>query len=247
MRTRKTRLAGKLLFMLIAVAVVPMVVVAQSATPAAVGEPNPTEIGVDTAQQKLKEVSISKFEDAGFWSASMSKDEGLVTLRRLAGSPIDKEPLEAEAQAGITEDDSNVLGIKVEYFKRGNSQFTLTPVRPMPVEGICKTVSVWVVGRNSPHVLKMLLSDHFGNRAEVTMGKLNFTGWKKLTVAIPTSIVQRDYHYNNKMGIKIEGFTIDCDPKEAYGSYYIYFDDLRATTDLFAEEHRDIDDMQDNW
>ncbi len=233
--------------MLIAVAVVPMVVVAQSATPAAVGEPNPTEIGVDTAQQKLKEVSISKFEDAGFWSASMSKDEGLVTLRRLAGSPIDKEPLEAEAQAGITEDDSNVLGIKVEYFKRGNSQFTLTPVRPMPVEGICKTVSVWVVGRNSPHVLKMLLSDHFGNRAEVTMGKLNFTGWKKLTVAIPTSIVQRDYHYNNKMGIKIEGFTIDCDPKEAYGSYYIYFDDLRATTDLFAEEHRDIDDMQDNW
>lgn len=232
--------------MLIAVAVVPMVVVAQSATSDA-GEPNPAEIGVDTAQQKLKEVSISKFEDAGFWSASMSKDEGLVTLRRLAGSPIDKEPLEAETEAGITEDDSNVLGIKVEYFKRGNSQFTLTPVRPMPVEGICKTVSVWVVGRNSPHVLKMLLSDHFGNRAEVTMGKLNFTGWKKLTVAIPTSIVQRDYHYNNKMGIKIEGFTIDCDPKEAYGSYYIYFDDLRATTDLFAEEHRDIDDMQDNW
>lgn len=212
-----------------------------------VGEPDPADIGVDTAQQKLKEVSVSKFEDAGFWSVGMSKDEGLVTLRRLPGKPIDKEPIPDEVEAGIEESDDNVLGIKVEYFKRGHSQFVLKPVRPMPVEGITKTVSMWVVGRNSPHMLTLLLSDHFGNYAEVTMGKLNFTGWKKLTVAIPTSIVQRDYHYNNKMGLKIEGFRIDCDPKETYGSYYIYFDGLRATTDLFAEEHRDVDDMADNW
>ncbi len=211
------------------------------------GEPDPAEIGVDTAQQKLKEVSVSKFEDAGYWNAAMSKDEGLVTLRRLAGGAVDKEPIPDEEAAGIEESDANVLGIKVEFFKRGHNQFTLTPVRPIPVEGITKTVSMWVVGRNSPHMLKLLLSDNFGNRAEVTMGKLNFTGWKKMTVAIPTSIVQRDYHYNNKMGIKIEGFRVECDPKEAYGSYYIYFDALRATTDLFAEEHRDIDDMQDNW
>ncbi len=211
------------------------------------GEPDPAAIGVDTAQQKLKEVSISKFEDAGYWNASMSKDEGLVTLRRLAGGAVDKEPIPDEEAAGIEESDVNVLGIKVEFFKRGNSQFSLAPVRPIPVEGIAKTISMWVVGRNSPHMLKLLISDNFGNRAEVTMGKLNFTGWKKMTVAIPTSIIQRDYHYNNKMGIKIEGFRVECDPKEAYGSYYIYFDALRATTDLFAEEHRDIDDMQDNW
>ena len=31
-----------------------------------VGQPNANEIGVDSAQQKLKEISISKFEDAGF-------------------------------------------------------------------------------------------------------------------------------------------------------------------------------------
>jgi hypothetical protein len=211
------------------------------------GGPDPAAIGVDTAQQRLKEVSISKFEDAGFWRASMSKDEGLVTLRRLPGNPIDKEPIPDEEAAGIEEIDDHVLGVKVEFFRRGDSHFTLTPVRPMPVEGITKTISMWVVGRNSPHRLILLVSDHFGNRAEITMGKLNFTGWKRMTVAVPTSIVQRDYHYTNRMGLKIDGFRIDCDPKEAYGSYYIYFDDLRATTDLFAEEHRDIDDMQDVW
>jgi hypothetical protein len=61
-------------------------------------------------------------------------------------------------------------------------------------------------------------------------------------VAIPpqsadgrSGIVQRNYHYNNHMGIKVIGFKIECDPMEAYGSYYVYFDDLRAVTDLFAK------------
>ncbi|RKX81335.1 MAG: flagellar filament protein FlaA, partial [Spirochaetes bacterium] len=60
-------------------------------------------------------------------------------------------------------------------------------------------------------------------------------------------IKQLDYHYANKMGIKVEGFRVDCDPEETLGSYFFYLDDLRAVTDLFAEESRDVDDMMDNW
>ena len=209
--------------------------------------PDPAEIGVDTAQQMLKEVSISKFEDAGFWSVTMGRDQGVTTLRRLPGGSIDKETIPDEEQIGLSESDKYVLGVRVDYYKRGYNQFTIRPARPLPVEGIVKTISMWVVGRNSPHVLKMLVSDQFGNKAEITMGKLNFTGWKKMTVAIPTNIKQLDYHYANKMGIKVEGFRIDCDPEETRGSYFFYLDDLRAVTDLFAEESRDVDDMMDNW
>ena len=50
-----------------------------------VGEPNAEEIGIDSAQQKLKEVSITKYEDAGFWNASMALDNGLISIRRLPG------------------------------------------------------------------------------------------------------------------------------------------------------------------
>jgi len=209
--------------------------------------PDPAEIGVDTAQQKLKEVSISKFEDAGFWSASMGRDQGITTLRRLPGGSIDKEPIPDEAKIGLSDSDKYVLGVRVDFYKRGFNQFVITPSKPLPVEGIVKTVSLWVVGRNSPHTLKMLISDQFGNKAEITMGKLNFTGWKKLTVAVPTTIKQLDYHYANKMGIKVDGFRIDCDPAETRGTYFFYLDDLRAVTDLFAEESRDVDDMMDNW
>ncbi len=211
------------------------------------GGPNPAAIGVDTAQQNLKEVSVSKFEDAGFWTVEMDRDAGVTTLRRLPGGPLDRKPIPDEEKLGLSGDDKFVLGVKVQFYRRGNVSFFIRPERPLPVEGITKTLSMWVVGRNTPHTLKVLLSDQFGHKAVITVGKLNFTGWKKMVVAIPTTIVQRDYHYMNRQGIMIEGFEIDCDPAETYGSYFIYFDDLRAVTDLFSEETRDVDDMMDNW
>lgn len=235
----------KLLVFAILCIVIGAFVVAQDVESA--GDPNPNEIGVDRAQQKLKEVSISKFEDSGFWYADMARDEGLVFLRRFEGSPTDKEPIPGEVEAGIEERDQYVLGLKAQFFYRGNKSFAIIPSRPLPIEGICKTISVWVVGRNFEHVLKVLVSDFYGNRAEITMGKLNFSGWKKLTVAIPPSLKQWDYHDTSKIGIKVLGFKIETDPAESYGNYYVYFDSLRAVTDLFSEESRDADDMVDSW
>ena len=214
-----------------------------------VGSPNANLIGVDSAQQKLKEISVSKFEDAGFWSAVMSPDQGILRLRRFEGKPLDKMPIPGEETTGVSEseEDKYVLGLKVQYYGRGHKQFALTPARPIPIEGICKTVSVWVVGRNFNHTLKLLVEDQFGTYAELNMGKLNFSGWKNLTIAIPPHIRQKDYHFSNRMGIKFLGFKVETDPVESYGTYYIYFDGLRAVTDLFAEENRDQDDFTDAW
>ena len=212
-----------------------------------VGEPAASEIGVDSAQQNLREISVTKFEDAGFWFSTMPRDQGITTLRRLPGGPADKQPISGEAEVNISEDDIYVLGMKVQYYRRGLNTFALYPVRPIPVAGIAKTLSVWVVGRNMNHILTLVIEDFFGNRAELTMGALNFSGWKQLTVAVPPNIKQRDFHYNDRMGIKVVGFQIQTNPEEAFGTYYIYFDDMRAVTDLFAEESRDVDDIADTW
>ena len=219
---------------------------------AAVGDPDPQMIGIDEAQQDLKEVSVDKFEHEGFWRSTMSSDEGYVTSRLFAGGPHSKEAIPEEE--GLNIPDKYVLGARVDFLRRGHNSFTIYPVRPIPIEGITKTVSMWVVGRNFNHEIKLLIQDFFGRKYEIYMGKLNFQGWKKLTVAIPpqaedgvNGVVQRNYHYNNQMGIRIIGFRIDCDLMETYGSYYVYFDDLRAVTDLFAENNRDEDDMADTW
>lgn len=211
----------------------------------AVGAPDPQLIGIDKAQQELKEISISKFEDDGFWAGHMMRDDGYISLRRFEGSPADKKPLEGESTAQVKESDKFVLGAKIEHLHRAVTSFSVEPTQPLPIPGITKTISVWVVGRNVKHELYILLDDQFGNRAKVPLGDLAFTGWKKMTAAIPPNIRQSDARYPSKTGISIRSFEIVTDPAETYGTYYIYFDDLRAVTDLFAENNRDADDMID--
>ncbi len=164
-----------------------------------------------------------------------------------SGRPPGSSPSRTEGTIGIKEDDKYVLGVKVSFFHRGVAEFSVHPQNPIPVEGIVKTLSVWVVGRNFNHVLKIQFTDYRGQPQELTIGTLNFIGWKKLTVAIPPSILQTEYHYTYRSGIRITGLKIETDPLDSFGTYYVYFDDLRAVTDLFGESKRDSDDMSDGW
>jgi hypothetical protein len=256
----------KIISVLLALAAVTFTLSAQAAATAApaaapaadVGSPDPNKIGIETAQQKLKEVSVDQFEAAGFWDAKISSDEGVITDRLFEGRPAEsaKEPPADPRYVG--QDPKTVfkyvLGVRTDFYTRGYNEIFINAKRPIPIEGITKTVSVWVVGRNYNHLLFLELKDFFGNTYELPMGRLNFQGWKKLSVAIPpqnpdgrTGIVQRNFHYTSHMGLRVTGFRIQCDPDEAFGTYYIYFDDLRAVTDLFAEDMRDSDDMPDTW
>jgi hypothetical protein len=217
-----------------------------------VGTPDAERIGIESAQQMIREISVDKFEHDGFWRASMSSDDGFTTSRLFRGSPAGKQPIPEEE--GLNIPDDYVLGVRVDFLRRGYHSFNIFPVRPIPIEGITKTISVWVAGRNFNHELYIIVEDFFGRRYEFLMGRLNFMGWQRMTVAIPpapddglSGVVQRSYHYQNHFGIKVVGFRVDVHPLEARGSYYIYLDDLRAETDLFAEHHRDPDDMVDGW
>ncbi|MCL2792543.1 MAG: flagellar filament outer layer protein FlaA [Spirochaetaceae bacterium] len=238
----------KILILLVVATIFPCLVFAQTqAQTRPAGSPAPENIGVTSAQQRLKEVSVTKFENPGFFRTFMSHDDGFVTMRRLRGSPLGKVPIEDEVRHGINEQDIYVIGLKVEYLRRGVHSFALLPTRPIPIPGITKTLSVWVAGRNSDHTLSILLLDYNNQHKELVVGRLNFSGWRRLTVAVPPEIVQQDFRTTNLQGIKFNGFRVDCDLLDTWGVYYIYFDDLRAVTDLFAEESRDIDDMRDGW
>jgi len=221
---------------------------------------NPALIGNDSAEQKLKEISVDKFESEGTWAVYMSPDEGIIKGRLFDGSPkvwtqdspSGKKAIPAEE--GMNIPDAKVYGVKVEYFRRGYNSFTIKSVKPLPIEGIAKTVNVWVVGRNYNHTLKLLLEDYWGTQFELYVGKLKHSGWKLMSTAIPpqnpdgrSGIIQKDYHYSNRMGLKLVGFKVECDPEDAYGSYYIYLDDLRVVSDLYEMEARDKDDMNDTW
>ena len=238
----------KRLISVLVVAAIFGVAFAQQGT-SSLSDPDPTIIGADSAKQALREVSVDLFELEGSWNARISPDNGVITGRLFDGSPAAKEPM--EENEGLS--DERVLGVKVEFFRRGVNSFYITAARPIPIEGITKTVSVWVAGRNQGHSMYLLVQDYFGNNFEIYMGTLAFSGWKKMTVAVPPSpdgergIVQQSAYYGEKPGLRIVGFRVDCDPLLARGSYYMYLDDLRAVTDLYDMENRNEDDMIDNW
>lgn len=214
-------------------------------------EPNPENVGADSAESALREVSVDKFEREGSWNVHMSADDGVITGRLFAGNPAMKDPLPEDE--GKEDEDTQVLGVRVDFFRRGLDSFTIMAGRPLPVEGTVKTVSMWVCGRNQSHEMYVLVQDYFGRNYELYMGNLGFSGWKKLTCVVPPStdgehgIVQSSAYYGDKPGFKILGFRVDCNPMQARGSYYLYLDDLRVVTDLYDMENRDEDDMLDNW
>jgi hypothetical protein len=211
--------------------------------------PDPTVIGNDSARQALKEVSVDKFELEGSWNAAISPDNGVISARLFDGSPAAKEPLQSEE--GVP--DTKVLGIKVEFFHRGVNSFYIRSTRPIPIEGVTKTISLWVAGRNMDHSLSVLVQDYYGNNFELYVGSLGFSGWKKMQVAVPPTpdgehgIIQQSAYDGVRPGLRIVGFRVDCNPMLARGTYYVYLDDLRAVTDLYDVENRDEDDMHDDW
>jgi hypothetical protein len=216
-----------------------------------ISDPDASALGNDSTREALREVSVDRFEREGFWNVHASPDFAVINGRLFDGGPDAKEPLN---DAGNQEmQDTHVLGVKIEFFKRGVNSFFIKAARTIPIEGVTKTVSVWACGRNMNHELWLLLQDYNGNNFELWMGRLDFSGWKKITVAVPPTpdgehgIVQQSVYHGDKPGVRIVGFRVDCAPMEAQGTYYLYLDDLRAVTDLYDLENKDEDDMMDNW
>ena len=211
--------------------------------------PDPTVIGNDSAKQALREISVDRYELEGSWNAHISPDDGVINLRLFEGSPLAKEPLKGEEDV----EDARVLGVKVEFFHRGVNSFFVKAARPILIEGVTKTISVWAAGRNMDHQMYVLVQDYNGNNFELFLGSLGFSGWKKMSVAVPPTpdgehgIIQSSAYNGIKPGLRIVGFRIDCNPMLARGTYYLYLDDLRAVTDLYDIENRDEDDMNDDW
>ena len=109
-------------------------------------DPNPETVGNDSAMSALREVSLDKFEREGSWNVHISADYGVIAARLFEGNPAMKEPL-AEDE-GKEAEDTQVLGIRVDFFRRGKNSFTIKSGRPIPIEGTAKTISMWVCGRN---------------------------------------------------------------------------------------------------
>lgn len=203
----------------------------------------------------LQEVSVELFEDPTLWQVHISRDDGYAIHQRFEGGPAAKVALGSVQTRG--DSDGNVLGVKTEFIRRGFTEIVFRPQRPVAVPGFVSEISVWVAGRDLPHELFLLVRDIDGRLRKVFAGELNFRGWQQVTAQIPpyerlgdgvyVGVKQYDPRRPSESGLELVALVVEPLFTEAYGTYYVYFDDMRALTDLSVIVTRDPDDIVDAW
>ncbi len=175
----------------------------------------------------IKEVSLSRFENIGDWYSIMKDEDGTVTDEIIPVNTSDLEQTEGEHLV-----DGNAFEARVDFNRTGMMDFFIYSSSPIEIEGHTKSISVWVFGNNKKYTLKLITKDKSGSYSGMTIGDLNFMGWKKLSADIPSYISQGDPHYHDdNIGIQIIGFKVEC-LGDTNDKYIIYLDDLRAVIDV---------------
>lgn len=205
-------------------------------------------IGISQDGGEIREFIVDSFERLSSWRTRIDYDVGLSAVKFIEGGPLANADNEGQTQADEDFDENQyVLGVKCEYLKAYHSSLYIYRDSPIKVRGISKVISVWALGRMYQHKLYVIVENFEGMRSELYMGDLTFQGWQKLEVAVPPAIAQEDRFYPQYGGISIVGFKIKLNPREMYRPFYIYFDDLRVSTDIYPESYIKEDDIADEW
>lgn len=133
------------------------------------------------------------------------------------------------------------LGLKI-FGKRGDA-LTVNPSRKLAIDKYCRTISMWVYGKNFSGELSIFVSDANGRTHRLSFGKLNYLGWRKLTVKIPDDVAQEDKYLTQKREIviiKILYLPGNTDRLPIWN--YFYIDDITA---LVREKYTDR--QSDEW
>ncbi len=166
------------------------------------------------------EVVLEDFENTTYDNSNISyrvvkkNQEGHLSIRDQFPAPVSKS--------------KKYLGVKI--FGRQGDYFTITFPKKLIIENNCSSISIWIYGKGFTGELSAFIEDANGDAHRIHFGKLNFLGWRKLSVKLPKSIVQEDEYLNQKRTIKLTkliyqpGNTKRLRPKWQY----FYIDDISA-------------------
>ncbi len=113
------------------------------------------------------------------------------------------------------------------------------------VKGLPRVFSLWVKSNLKRHKLYALFSDYRKKISAVYMGDLAFQGWLRLEQMIPSYLIKRNPHNQNKYEITFEGLKVQSAHSEPEGLYIITFDLLMLSLD-HSQEYYPGSQMRDD-
>ena len=151
-------------------------------------------------------------------------------------------------------DQLNTLGINGRFTRKGHNYIDIIPVsssnagkvEPSPIllPGQIRYVDIWVWCSNFDFDLEIHVQDYQEMDYVLELGSLRHEGWKKLSVWIPNTISQKDWHIPKYKTLKLTKLRIWTSPIELVDDFYIYIDQITVVTDVY-EERFDGDELAD--
>ena len=204
---------------------------------------------------------LNDFEESEDWRAEATCPLGETKIRKYPGKPRptkDGQPVNENNEVGKefadkTEADENgishenkyVLGVKSHFTDRGFDRVEVFPPNEYIVRGKAKEVKVWVLGRKFRHTLYVKLRDYRGQIHKLKISRLDFWGWREMSVIIPGWLPQSSNYAVMDKNLHFVSFFVECDKFEAPGPFYFYLDQFRVVTDL--SEFTGDENIKDNW
>ncbi len=162
-------------------------------------------------------VVIADFEnDADAWKLSFKSGAGVHGYMELSG-------LQSPAHTGSTR------YANVSFTGKAGNGLKMQPERPIRLDGYVRLVHVWVYGFGQPDELFLDFLDHDDQPHRLLLGRLDFQGWKRLTVRPPPHLLQRAGSVgNNRSGLFFRSLYLKPHFREKEGLCRLYVDTLEA-------------------
>lgn len=204
-------------------------------------------------QTGLVEDWLNDFEACEDWRASSTCPLGDTKIRKIPGKPrpVDdtgkmvEYPNEITDDNGITHKSEFVLGVKTYFADRGFDRVEAFPPNEYIIRGKAKEIKVWALGRKFRHTLFVKLRDYRGNLYKIKIGRMDFWGWKEMSVIIPGWLPQSASYAMLDRNLHFVSFFVESDTFEVPGTFYFYLDNFRVITDL--SEFTGDQYIKDTW
>ena len=184
--------------------------------------------------EDLKDWPLNDFEAAEDWRAfATSPLEDTKVRKTVQVGPIveDTAVLEESEKKEFEKQPNHILGVKTYFKDRGFDRVEIRPPHEYRIKGIGRQLSVWVLGRKYRHTLYVKLRDYRGTIHKLRLGRLDYLGWRKLTVTIPGWLPQSSRYALVDKNLHFVSLFVESDKHEVGGTFYFYVDALKMKVD----------------
>ena len=203
------------------------------------------EAAKSTAPEKKQQTGLiedwlNDFEAAEDWRATSTCPLGDTKIRKIPGKPrpVDDSgntvefPNEITDDNGVSHKHEFVLGVKTYFMDRGFDRVEVLPPNEYIIRGKAREMKFWVLGRKFRHTLWVKLRDYKGQLHKLKVGRLDFWGWREMSVIVPGWLPQSASYAMLDKNLHFVSFFVESDTFEVPGTFYFYLDNFRVVTDL---------------